>query len=82
MIYIIPKLSTFGLSSYVLGHILKNRKLPKSTRCNVLEAYCLKCKGPHEIKDPKEITLKNGRAATHGKCGACGSKVFRIGKAT
>ena len=24
-----------------------------------MEAYCLKCKGPHEIKDPKEITLKN-----------------------
>ena len=47
-----------------------------------MEAYCLKCKGPHEIKDPKEITLKNGRAATQGKCGACGSKVFRIGKAT
>ncbi|MEC7835651.1 MAG: DUF5679 domain-containing protein [Chloroflexota bacterium] len=47
-----------------------------------MEAYCLKCKGPHEIKDAKEITLKNGRAATQGKCVACGSKVFRIGKST
>tara|TARA_Y100000590_G_C15746093_1_gene1022083 strand:+ start:4932 stop:5120 length:189 start_codon:yes stop_codon:yes gene_type:complete len=62
--------------------LAESEKLPIFKRCKVLEAYCLKCKGPHEIKDPKEITLKNGRAATQGKCGACGSKVFRIGKAT
>ncbi|MCH2312874.1 MAG: DUF5679 domain-containing protein [SAR202 cluster bacterium] len=47
-----------------------------------MEAYCLKCKGPHEIKEPSEITRKIATAATQGKCGACGSKVFRIGKAS
>ncbi|MEC8912542.1 MAG: DUF5679 domain-containing protein, partial [Chloroflexota bacterium] len=47
-----------------------------------MQAYCLKCKGQREVVDPIEKTLKNGRAATEGKCGACGSKVFRIGKAT
>lgn len=47
-----------------------------------MQAYCLKCKGQREVVDPIKKTLKNGRAATEGKCGACGSKVFRIGKAT
>tara|TARA_Y100001936_G_scaffold98340_1_gene96675 strand:+ start:657 stop:800 length:144 start_codon:yes stop_codon:yes gene_type:complete len=47
-----------------------------------MEAYCLKCKGPREIVDPVEKTLKNGRAATQGLCVSCGEKVFRIGKAS
>ena len=46
-----------------------------------MEAYCLKCKSQQEVKNPSEITLKNGRPATQGKCGTCGSKLFRIGKA-
>ncbi|MFL2756549.1 MAG: DUF5679 domain-containing protein [Dehalococcoidia bacterium] len=47
-----------------------------------MEAYCLKCKGPREITNPTEKTLKNGRAATQGICATCGAKVFRIGKAS
>ena len=47
-----------------------------------MEAYCLKCKGQKEVKNPIEKILKNGRAATGGTCGECGSKVFRIGKAS
>lgn len=47
-----------------------------------MQAYCLKCKGQREVINPIEKTLKNGRAATGGICGECGSKLFRIGKAT
>ena len=28
-----------------------------------MEAYCVKCKAKREMKDPKEITMKNGRPA-------------------
>ena len=43
-------------------------------------AYCVKCREKREIKDPKEVTLKNGRPAVKGTCPKCGTKVFRIGK--
>ncbi len=44
-------------------------------------AYCMKCRKKVEIKDAKQITLKNGRPAMQGSCPNCGTKVFRIGKA-
>ena len=44
------------------------------------EAYCVKCRSKVEIKDPKAITMKNGRPATQGTCPKCATKVFRIGK--
>ena len=34
-----------------------------------------------EIKDPRAITMKNGKPATQGTCPVCGTKMFRIGKA-
>jgi len=43
-------------------------------------AYCMKCKTKVEIKNPKQVTLKNGRPAVQGVCSVCGTKVFRIGK--
>ena len=45
------------------------------------QAYCVKCKDKVEIKEPKAITMKNGRPATQGTCPKCKTKVFRIGKA-
>ena len=33
-----------------------------------------------EIKDPQQITMKNGRPAIQGTCPDCGTKIFRIGK--
>ena len=47
-----------------------------------MEAYCFKCRSKTEIKKPKQVTLKNGRPATQGTCPTCGTKVFRIGKAS
>jgi hypothetical protein len=32
-----------------------------------------------DMKDAKQITLKNGRPATQGVCPECGTKVTRIG---
>lgn len=45
------------------------------------EAYCVKCKGKVEIKNPENVTLKNGKPAIKGECPTCATKVFRIGGA-
>jgi len=41
----------------------------------------MKCRKKVEIRNARQITLKNGRPATEGVCPSCGTKVFRIGKA-
>ena len=43
--------------------------------------YCVKCKASREIKDAKQITMKNGRPAMQGSCPVCGTKIFKIGAA-
>ncbi len=43
--------------------------------------YCMKCKTHREIKDPQQITMKNGRPAAQGNCQVCGTKIFKIGAA-
>jgi len=43
-----------------------------------MEAYCVKCKAKVEVKDAKEVTMKNGRPAISGVCSSCGTKVFKI----
>jgi len=53
----------------------------KQERGESTQAYCLKCRAKREMKDPKTITMKNGRPATQGTCLVCGTKMFRIGKA-
>jgi RNase P subunit RPR2 len=45
-------------------------------------AYCVKCKTKREMKNPKSVTLKNKRPAVSGACPVCGTKMFKIGKAT
>jgi len=44
-----------------------------------MEAYCMKCKQKREMKDPKEVTMKNGKKANSGTCPVCGTKMFKIG---
>ena len=46
-----------------------------------MEAYCVKCRTKREMKEPKAVTLKNGKPATEGICPVCGTKMMRIGKA-
>ena len=43
------------------------------------EAYCVKCKAKREMKNPQQITMKNGKPAIKGTCPICGNSVFRIG---
>ena len=43
-----------------------------------MEGYCVKCKAKKEIKDAKEVTLKNGRQAIKGECPDCKTGMFRI----
>ena len=45
-----------------------------------MQAYCVKCRAKRDVKDAKQITMKNGRPATQGVCPVCGTKMFRIGK--
>jgi len=46
------------------------------------KARCMRCKKEIEIKDPKEVVLKNKMKALKGACPVCSTKVFRIvGKA-
>jgi RNase P subunit RPR2 len=47
----------------------------------MVQAYCVKCRSKKEMKNPKAITMKNGKPATQGTCPSCGTKMFRIGKA-
>lgn len=44
-----------------------------------MTGYCLKCRAHREMQKAEEVTLKNGRAATRGKCGECGTTMFRMG---
>jgi Domain of unknown function (DUF5679) len=41
--------------------------------------YCVKCKAQREIKNPQNITMKNGKKAVKGTCPVCGTTMFRIG---
>jgi predicted GH43/DUF377 family glycosyl hydrolase len=45
-----------------------------------MEAYCVKCHSKKKMRNPKSITMKNGKPATQGTCPTCGTKMFRIGK--
>ena len=44
-----------------------------------MTAYCVKCRKKVEMKNPKRVTMKNGKLATKGTCPNCGTSVFRIG---
>jgi len=47
-----------------------------------MEAYCVKCKSKREMKNPKQVMMKNKKPATQGECPACGTKMFKIGAAS
>lgn len=45
-----------------------------------MEAYCMKCKEKREMQDAEPTFTKRGAPATKGKCGVCGTTLFRMGK--
>ncbi|MEM2856150.1 MAG: DUF5679 domain-containing protein [Candidatus Nitrosocaldaceae archaeon] len=48
----------------------------------MVEGYCVKCKKKVEIKDATTVTMKNNKPAIQGVCPICGTKIYRIGKAS
>ncbi|MEM3126929.1 MAG: DUF5679 domain-containing protein [Candidatus Woesearchaeota archaeon] len=42
------------------------------------KGYCVKCKAKSEMKDAKQVTMKNGRKAMKGKCAKCGTGMYKI----
>jgi len=38
--------------------------------------FCVKCRKKVELKNPEEVTLKNGRKAIRGKCPNCETTVY------
>ena len=53
---------------------------PKVTP-SMVKAYCVKCKTKREMKDAKQVRMKNGKPAMKGKCPVCGSGMYLIGVA-
>ena len=45
-----------------------------------MTGYCMKCRKSREIRNSEQVTMKNGRTATKGTCGQCGTTIFRMGK--
>jgi DNA topoisomerase-1 len=46
-----------------------------------MEAFCFKCRGKHELLNPKPIFFANGSPATQGTCSNCGNeKVYKMGR--
>ncbi len=52
----------------------------KVTSQPTVTAYCMKCRTKQTMKDPKPVTMKNGKPAKTGACAVCGTTVFRIGE--
>lgn len=44
-----------------------------------MKGYCMKHKKMMEMVGTKSVKMKNGRKATKGKCGKCGTNMFKIG---
>ena len=51
-----------------------------SSEQKAIQGYCVKCRKKQNFVNPEKTTLKNGKPATKGKCGICGTNMFRIGK--
>ena len=45
-----------------------------------VEAYCVKCKKKTQMRNPHEVTTKNGRIAIRGTCEVCGTNLHRMGR--
>ena len=63
----------------IIDKELKKPNLEGGATKNMSTAYCVKCKEKREVKDPEQVTMKNGRKALKGTCPNCGTKMFKIG---
>gem|GEM_PF-1952193 len=44
-----------------------------------VQAQCVVCKVSRPMRDPRIVTLKNGRKAVRGVCSVCGAKMVHFG---
>jgi predicted RNA-binding Zn-ribbon protein involved in translation (DUF1610 family) len=77
----IPPEPLVGSSPFCVSVLYLYRAQSRSVENEMPTAYCVKCKTSIEIKNPQNVTLKNGKPAVKGVCPNCGTSVFRIGKA-
>jgi len=42
------------------------------------KGYCVKCRKESEMVEAVQVTMKNGRPAVKGKCGKCGTGMYKI----
>lgn len=65
--------------------ILNNNldKIEKELKTNegetMVEAYCMKCKTKRQMKNVKDVKMKNGNSAKKGECEKCGTSMYKIG---
>ena len=45
-----------------------------------MEAYCVKCRTKREVIEPTPEFNAVGAPVTRGKCGVCGTSMYRIGR--
>jgi hypothetical protein len=62
------------------GDAGRRRNAARKGGLDMPEGYCVKERKKVEIKDAKQVTMKNGRPAIQGVCPDCGTKIFKIGK--
>jgi hypothetical protein len=41
-------------------------------------AYCVKCRKKTAMVETQKVTMKHGRPALSGKCGVCGTGMYKI----
>ena len=70
-----------GISALCVSLLYQHMMNAAPVEREMPQAYCVKCKANIEIKNPQNVTLKNGKPAIKGVCPNCGTSVFRIGKA-
>ncbi|MEK6973662.1 MAG: DUF5679 domain-containing protein [Nanoarchaeota archaeon] len=44
----------------------------------MVEGRCMRCKEQRQMKNEKEVVMKNGMKAMSGVCTNCGTKMFKI----
>ena len=67
---------------FLCGYRRAVRQMTVNSEVISMTGYCMKCRESREIQEFQQVTMKNRRPATRGRCGECGSMMFRIGKAS
>lgn len=44
----------------------------------MVEGRCMRCRTQRQMKNEKEVVMKNGMKAMSGVCVNCGTKMFKI----